>query len=251
MAHTQQSENWHAEHNLKKCKMNKSKIKIYYTSFDNQLDDGTFNIYLAKLPTAIQEKIIRYKRWQNRQECLLGNLLLIIGLLEFGFSENSLNDITYNNYGRPFINDSMDFNISHSGNYVVCAMAKGIKIGIDIEKLKCNNLADFEPAMTEYQWKQIYESQSPHTKFYNYWTIKESVIKADGKGMLVPLDKIFIEDNIAGYGTDKWHLYPISIDNEYSCTLASNVPDSLVEVKKMELFSNNRYYISQNLNSQL
>ena len=117
-------------------------------------------------------------------------------------------------------------------------MAKGIKIGIDIEKLKCNNLADFEPAMTAYQWTQIYESPSPHKKFYNYWTIKESVIKAEGKGMSVPLDEIFIEDNIAGYGTNKWHLYPISINNEYSCTLASNVPDSIVTVKKMDLFSN-------------
>ncbi|MDR2383938.1 MAG: 4'-phosphopantetheinyl transferase superfamily protein [Prevotellaceae bacterium] len=34
---------------------------------------------------------------------------------------------------------------------------------------------------------------NPFFTFYDYWTIKESVIKAEGRGLSIPLKNIFVK----------------------------------------------------------
>lgn len=197
-------------------------IQIYYTSFNKPFDNTLFDSLIFKLPDSMQKKVRAFRKWQNQHESLLGKLLLMHGLIENGYNYEIINDIIYNDYGRPYINANIDFNISHSGNCIVCAIAKDLKLGIDIEEIKYNDLSDYKIAMTDEQWQNIFESPSPHSKFFKYWTIKESVIKAEGKGMSIPLNELSILGNIASYGSNKWYLYPVIIDRKFSCTLASS-----------------------------
>ncbi len=92
----------------------------------------------------------------------------------YGYSPDSLNHLSYTKFGRPYLDNSrIDFNISHSGDYVVCAVTTHGRIGIDIEKIKPIDLFDFERYMTPQEWNAIRDSVEPYHTFYSYWTKKE------------------------------------------------------------------------------
>ncbi len=73
----------------------------------------------------------------------------------------------------------IDFNISHSNHFVVCAISTNCKIGIDIEQIKPTSLFDFKDRFSEEEWKIILTSDNTYFWFYYYWTAKEAAIKAD------------------------------------------------------------------------
>ena len=58
--------------------------------------------------------------------------------------------------------------------------------------------------------------------FFGYWTKKESVIKADGRGFSAPLNEIHLADNQAELGGVLWNLKPLFLHETYSCHLATN-----------------------------
>ena len=68
----------------------------------------------------------------------------------------------------------MDFNISHSGNLVICAAATG-KIGIDVERIRLIDIDEFNQTLSEKQIRLIAESPDPLKMFYRIWAAKESV----------------------------------------------------------------------------
>ena len=83
-------------------------------------------------------------------------------------------------YGKPYIKDcAQQFNLSHSGKYVVLAVGEGC-IGVDIEKCTEKNLVAAKRVYTpaELEWMQA----EPLSRFETLWTVKESVMKAVGKG---------------------------------------------------------------------
>ncbi|MFH0891597.1 MAG: 4'-phosphopantetheinyl transferase superfamily protein [Candidatus Falkowbacteria bacterium] len=98
-------------------------------------------------------------------------------------------------YGRPFLEDpkikDFDFNISHSGDYVVLAFSHR-QIGVDIEKIRP---VDFKIAETCFHDKESeYLNHDPDKRlenFFRLWTLKESFIKAVGQGLSCPLKDFY------------------------------------------------------------
>ncbi len=80
----------------------------------------------------------------------------------------------------------LDFNISHSGNRVVCILSTQGRVGIDLEETGDIAIDDFQSQFTTAEWAAITGSSMPLQTFYHYWTAKESLIKADGKGLQIP-----------------------------------------------------------------
>lgn len=198
-------------------------IDIRYTHFSTRLSNKSWSDYFHRLPEAIQGKINRYKRWQGRQAALFGKLLLLECLKKYGYPSDCLNSILCEQHGRPYLDHKIDFNISHSSEYVVCSITDAGRIGIDIERIKTVDLADFEQCMTIEEWKKIKQAANRCRVFYNYWTIKESVLKADGRGLSFPLSQISIEGRTAKLYENIWFLREINISSDYSCHLATNV----------------------------
>ena len=95
--------------------------------------------------------------------------------------------------------ESIEFSLSHSGDYAVCAIAEGNEgeIGIDIEKHKKDQKGIAEHFFCEGEKQRIKTDED----FYRYWTLKESFIKAVGKGLAIALDsfEVFEKDGIASY----------------------------------------------------
>src|SRR5262245_9075471 len=107
-------------------------------------------------------------------------------------------------HGRPEVDhDHCDvhFNVSHSAGLVLCAVARGRAVGIDVEDL----------ARPRPDWALVERYCSPAEaddirqhgdrwpeRFLIYWTLKESYLKARGLGISVPLAEISFAGNKIG-----------------------------------------------------
>lgn len=198
-------------------------VHIFSTSFKEPLQQRDFSDYLSLLSLELRERNSRYLRWQNRHAHLFGRLLLAEALRTFGIEGDIWENIVYNDYKRPYLTLSdYDFNISHSGDYVVCAIAKNVRLGIDIEENRKVNLTHFRNIMTPDQWEEINDAATPLKTFYKYWTIKESVIKADGRGFYIPLDELEVKHNTVQFEDRLWFVKELQYADGYSAALATS-----------------------------
>jgi 4'-phosphopantetheinyl transferase len=101
--------------------------------------------------------------------------LLRYALCRAGYPGDCLSQLQYGKYQRPYIDQVVDFNISHSGQYIVCAITHQGRVGIDVEKIKTINLSHFENYMTFQQWSDIMNSSNSLNRFFDYWTIKKGL----------------------------------------------------------------------------
>lgn len=166
-----------------------------------------------------------YRSWKQRQECLFGKLLLRKILNMYLPNKIDLRNIQYNQFGKPYIdNCKIDFNISHSGDYIVCAFANEMKIGVDIEKKREIDLNYYKEAMSNAENVYINKSENSIDSFLKIWTCKESILKAEGIGLNYPLDKINIcvNSNIIIFNNNIWYINYINIDPQYYLCLAYN-----------------------------
>lgn len=103
-----------------------------------------------------------------------------------------------NAYGRPEIvgNDSaptLRFNLSHTRGAALCGVGFDCELGVDIEAVdrqsSCVELADRYFAPTEAADLMRLPTDRRRDGFFDYWTLKESYIKARGMGLAIPLDQ--------------------------------------------------------------
>ena len=154
----------------------------------------------------------------------------------------------YNQYGKPELEEietasGLRFNLSHSDDIAVLAVARGFNVGVDIERVKPN-------AATEDIARRFFSSgevelllNQPENErdeaFFRCWTRKEAYIKARGKGMSIPLDQfevsflpgdppkiIRIEDD--PQAAARWSLFNLEPGDGYTGALAvEGHPDQL------------------------
>ncbi len=183
------------------------------------------------MPPETVERIGQYKKRQDREMHLLGRLLLRQGLIQHGYSEDCLFKISNDRYRRPFIDDTIDFNISRSGCFVVCALTRHGKVGIDIEQIKPLDLDAYKKVFSASQWNHITSAKNPLKTFYRYWTIKESVLKADGRGFFADILNIQIKGKKAILEKDDWFFIKNNVNKDCYCHLATNLKYSTVVLK--------------------
>lgn len=226
-------------------KNTKTLIDIFYIKFTKHLSDLLWYQYIEMLPNELREINTRYRRWQDRHAHLFGKLLLIKGLRKYGFDVNLLSEMQFNKYGRPFINNEIDFNISHSGSYAICAITKNLRVGIDIEEIQKIDITSFSNVMTNEQWKLIKNSPDPVRSFFKFWTIKESVIKADSRGLSIPLLNIHLKNNRVEYDNQIWYLRELSIEKKYCSCLATNSPNITLNIEEIDFYDKPVFMLPQ------
>ncbi|REG91603.1 4'-phosphopantetheinyl transferase family protein [Flavobacterium aquicola] len=216
-------------------------IYIYYAFISENNHEKLMQEFLLRFPIDFQNKIKSYQRWEDAQLSLLGRILLYRGTDNFNgtYKETS---VKYTKYKKPYFGeDKVCFNISHSGEIVVCAVTNVCDIGIDIELQRDIQIQDFQSEMTEGEWIKISTSFNKKGSFYNYWTQKEAVIKGGGKGLSVPLKSFEISKNIAIVENKKFFLKEIKLDSKYKCHIATSKLVNEKYIKILELDSLNNY----------
>jgi 4'-phosphopantetheinyl transferase len=117
------------------------------------------------------------------------------------------------------------FNISHSGNYAGCVISDKFA-GFDVEQHKITDLSLSKHFFTGVEHQYICSpDESALNRFYQIWTLKESYIKAIGKGLSCPLDSFsVINDNkVQLHLHDKnlpiMNLHSLHMSNDYSAAV--------------------------------
>ncbi len=149
-----------------------------------------------------------------------------------------------NRYGRPSIANEhpgvkdLSFNVSHTNDVVVLAIAQGRKVGVDIENAGTRHIrADIAErffAREEFDAICQLPQLRRHERLVEYWTLKEAYAKARGLGLSIPLNRCTfrflnatrIEMAIAdGSQQDGWSVWQLRVAAEYVVAVcAENMP---------------------------
>jgi len=218
-------------------------IYIYYAYISKENHEIILKNNLKNFPQSYQDKIKNYRRWQDAQLSLIGQILLRKAIADVGLSGINMENLRFSKYNKPYFeNDQVYFNISHSGEIAICALMDKFEIGIDIERIANIKLEDFKPHMTNNEWNRIISSINTDSFFFDYWTQKEAVIKAHGDGLAIPLKSFEIVDNTAIIEGAKFYLKELKIDEKYKCHIAlkGNIDQiSLNKIETITIINNN------------
>ena len=89
------------------------------------------------------------------------------------------------------------YNFSHSGEYVLCSVCTAREtsalqplVGCDVEKVQKCRMALAKRYFCESEYRCIEEEEGEKQReiFTRYWVLKESFIKATGRGLTMPLN---------------------------------------------------------------
>ncbi|MDR0913008.1 MAG: 4'-phosphopantetheinyl transferase superfamily protein [Methanobrevibacter sp.] len=133
-----------------------------------------------------------------------------------------------NDYGKPYLVDypNIHFNISHSGDYVVCGVSK-FPIGVDIEFISDKfDLKIAKKYFHEKEYEYILNHTNQKYSFFKFWVLKESYLKNIGFGLNENLKSFIFDvdtidnDNIHILG--KSHKFALfEIENKYLLAICS------------------------------
>ncbi|MBR4342501.1 MAG: 4'-phosphopantetheinyl transferase superfamily protein [Lachnospiraceae bacterium] len=182
-------------------------------------DEELFEKFYYGLSNFRREKCNRFKKKNDKIRCTGAGILLDLGLKEYGLCEKNSTYLLGKN-GKPYIegHPELCFNISHSGDRVMCAFAD-VPVGCDVEfveegKKQTDSIA--KRFFTENERRLIETQKSDDGIFYTIWTLKESYVKCIGEGLQCPFDSFSVVDdngNIALSGDCGIELFSFKEDN--------------------------------------
>jgi 4'-phosphopantetheinyl transferase len=218
---------------------------VYIDEFN--LNDELFRLSMDVISEERAHKVEKLHFAEDKIRSILGELLVRINLNENWGIENRYIQFEFNEFGKPQLKNhpQLHFNISHSGRWVVAVIDK-CPIGLDVEQMKPIDLGIAERFFAPAE-KQYILCQPPERSlmgFYQIWTLKESYIKAVGRGLSIPLDsfsfeltkdRIFLSDSIS---EEEWFFkiyedlsgYVLAI-----CSAQPNIPDKVYRFSLAEL----------------
>ncbi|ORZ26071.1 4'-phosphopantetheinyl transferase superfamily [Absidia repens] len=183
-------------------------LPITLLSFNITDIGDKFHLALNRLPPTEHASILRYKFGRDRQLALAGRLLRRYYYSKtLGIPWNKL-EFFIQPDGKPALvhpqGKSVDFNISHDGNWVIFGATEipTTCIGVDVVWINPDTYGPIDDFISSFNSQLTVEEQellakisneeTRLTTFYQIWGLKESYIKAIGKGLALDLDQFCI-----------------------------------------------------------
>lgn len=185
--------------------------------------DVTDEKILSKMSAKRLEKISRIKPEKLKKQSIGAELVLNSALRrEISVKTPVLWDTDDN--GKLFIpGEEIHVNLSHSGEWAVCAVSDG-KVGIDIERVRCADAALAKRFFTSEEHEYICNSPSPDEAFFEVWVRKESFVKAVGKGLAIPLSSFCVLDRTVEHNGELYSFKKYSVsDKSYKLCVCAAV----------------------------
>lgn len=141
------------------------------------------------------KKADRYLLIDDSKRCICAELLLQHSLYHT-FNRMIPLNISYNDYGKPFLKqiEGFSYNISHSGKWVVIAYGSS-EVGIDVENVRKGKVDIADRFFTAKEKEYIYRGPKEEQirRFTEIWTLKESYIKYLGTGLSTSLNSFSVD----------------------------------------------------------
>ncbi|MEO6537019.1 MAG: 4'-phosphopantetheinyl transferase superfamily protein [Ferruginibacter sp.] len=154
----------------------------------------------------------------------------------------------YTANGKPVLatntdTDTLKFNLSHSGSFALYGFSLHQNIGIDIECIR-HDISAVQIAQKFFSKKEIsllgqVDNDKFHQLFFQLWTRKEAILKANGEGISSSMEKIDVS-LINGRGLSavtlpsdesegmRWYVQDLFPDHGFSGAIA--VEEGLTEI---------------------
>jgi 4'-phosphopantetheinyl transferase len=141
-----------------------------------------------------------------------------------------------NPHGKPWLRSrELEFNLSHSGDFALVAVAGNRRVGIDLERIRpgisAHVIARQYFSKAEVEELENLQMDQREAAFFTCWTRKEAFIKARGLGLSLPLESfdVSLTPNepaiLRAVRPDaeeaaRWSLHSLDIDPSYAAALA-------------------------------
>lgn len=179
----------------------------------------------------MRDKLNRCRFKGDYIRSLVGEVLVrIVAFDHWNIPHNQVR-IIRNEYAKPALQKYPDYhyNISHSGDWVVACFDHS-PVGIDIERMSSIDFAIANRYFSRIEAKHLLERPMEQrlSCFYELWTLKESYIKAKGKGLSIPLHSFsfrFEGESIifnAESEEDTWKFRMYELDSGYKLSVCGN-----------------------------
>lgn len=180
-----------------------------------------FERYLDMFDIATQNKIRGYRLRYSQMVAFCSTLLKKYYLAKYLNLSPKHILIEDGKYGKPCLNLpalDIDFNISHSGEYLVMIIGKNCKVGIDIEEIDYSiNAKELAPQIFNVQECKLIADNVDN--FFVLWSKKEALLKALGYGFRtnhykttnLNLNNFEINSTQIIYTTRLFNIYQLSV----------------------------------------
>lgn len=209
-------------------------MKLFVLYISCPINPHIIKSLLPLLSDEKQTRLFNYVDEQDKVRTMVADLLIRRSVRCLLNLRNDQIFFDKNCHGKPHLRDhpNFHFNVSHSGKWVTCVIDNN-SIGIDIEEIKPIDLdiarRFFAKEEQDYVLlSNLVESQKL-ARFYEIWTLKESYIKAIGRGLSLPLSSfsIIINDHCGEIKlkTDmiiqKYYFYQYELDPYYKMAVCA------------------------------
>ena len=186
-----------------------NEIHLYLVFPDRISDTDLLRSYETLLSSDESAQLSRFYYAGHRKQYLLTRALLRTSLSAYHTLGPRDWRFQINGYGKPSLDPLLPgqdtrFNLSHTNGLIACAITTGVDIGIDVEdsnrttRAALNDLSRYFSG-TEINALAALPPERQKQRFFDYWTLKESYIKARGMGLAIPLGKfsfVFANDSL-------------------------------------------------------
>lgn len=236
----------------------------------DELPASECHIWLALapelLPTALVEEYealitseerVRYQSYRferHRHLYLLTRALVRLSLSRYAPVAPERWRFATGSHGKPFLAEpslpfSLSFNLANTEGMVACAVAREVALGVDVENVERLedplSIAHHFFSARETNDLRVLPAERQRERFFAYWTLKESYIKARGLGLAIPLDQFaflldqsgkvgLLLDDRLGDDARAWQCVRLDIAPPHALALSirrGNGPDFSIRVR--------------------
>ncbi len=185
-------------HEMNKETLNPDEVHLWFVFPEEIQTPDLLSAYqqLLSIDEKVRKQRLRYERL--RRQYLISRAFVRTTLSRYCTTHPAEWSFYKNKHGRPEIIPRRDapelrFNLSHTRGLISCGVALREDIGVDVEEIFQRKIL-LEIAQKHFSAREVDDLSNllPHQqkdRFFDYWTLKESYIKARGRGLSLPLNR--------------------------------------------------------------
>jgi 4'-phosphopantetheinyl transferase len=175
-------------------------IHLWMYRIGVQPDARRLAAFLPLLDETERQRCARFHFEKHRAQFALSHAMLRLALSEYAPVRPGDWRFATGEWGKPEIggpplDSPLWFNLSHTDGFAACVIGRVPRLGVDVENINritpCDELAQHFFAATEYEYVRALPQDLLREAFFRIWTLKEAYIKAEGKGLAIPLDSFY------------------------------------------------------------
>ncbi|TRZ65514.1 MAG: 4'-phosphopantetheinyl transferase superfamily protein [Rhodocyclaceae bacterium] len=179
--------------------LNPDQVHLWVTFFDDIRDEKLLARYRLLLQGEERQMEQRIPCATSRHRYLVTRALVRTVLSCYAPVAPEQWRFTQNSYGKPEISNgnamtnNISFNVSHTEGQVVLGVMSSGEIGVDTEEVR-DRRSPLDAAEAFFSSEEsdalgLLPSSTKQLRLLQYWTLKESYIKARGMGLSIPLNQ--------------------------------------------------------------